>query len=89
MALVAAGNSISFLQIKNEFGGAPTLAGSSGISFGRYRVQWSNTASGGSLTNMPLDTGIPQSGIVSFSDFHSKKLNVVVCRVLVMMMYDV
>ena len=78
MALVAAGNSISFLQIKNEFGGAPTLAGSSGISFGRYRVQWSNTASGGSLTNMPLDTGIPQSGIVSFSDFHSKKLNVVV-----------
>ena len=78
MALPGVGNSISFLKIKNEFGAASTFEGSSGLSFGRYRVQWSNTASGGSLTNLPLDTGIPQSGIVSFSNFHGKKLNVVV-----------
>ena len=70
MALPAPGNSISFLQIKNEFGAAP--------SFGAYRVQWSNTASGGSLSNQPLDTGIPQSGQIKFSDFSGKKLNVVV-----------
>ena len=43
MALPTSGNSISFLQIKNEFGIPP------GFSFGAYRVQWSNTASGGSL----------------------------------------
>lgn len=70
MALPAPGNSISFLQIKNEFGSAP--------SFGAYRVQWSNTADGGSLSNQPLDTGIPQSGQIKFSDFSGKKLNVVV-----------
>ena len=70
MALPAPGNSISFLQIKNEFGAAP--------SFGAYRVQWSNTADGGSLSNQPLDTGIPQSGQIKFSDFSGKKLNMVV-----------
>jgi len=72
MALPTSGNSISFLQIKNEFGIPPAF------SFGAYRVQWSNTASGGSLSNQPLDTGIPQSGEIKFSDFYGKKLNVVV-----------
>jgi len=72
MALPTSGNSISFLQIKNEFGIPP------GFSFGAYRVQWSNTTSGGSLSNQPLDTGIPQSGQIKFSDFYGKKLNVVV-----------
>jgi hypothetical protein len=32
----------------------------------------------GSLANLPLDTGIPQSGSISFSDFYSKRLNIVV-----------
>lgn len=72
MALPTSGNSISFLQIKNEFGIPPSF------SFGAYRVQWSNTADGGSLSNQPLDTGIPQSGQIKFSDFYGKKLNVVV-----------
>ncbi len=70
MALPGVGQSISITEIRKEFGIAPT--------FGAYRVQWSNTADGGSISNRPLDTGIPQSGIVSFSDFHGKKLNVVV-----------
>lgn len=70
MALPGVGNSISFLEIRNEFGVAP--------SFGSYRVQWSNTASGGSLSNQPLDAGIPQAGQIKFSDFNGKKLNVVV-----------
>ena len=70
MALPGVGQSISMTEIRKEFGIAP--------SFGAYRVQWSNTADGGSISNRPLDTGIPQSGIVSFSDFHGKKLNVVV-----------
>ena len=70
MALPVSGNSISFLQIQNEFGNTS--------SFGAYRVQWSNTADGGSLSNQPLDTGIPQSGQIRFSDFIGKKLNVVV-----------
>ena len=70
MALPGIGNSISFLQIQNEFGIAP--------SFGAYRVQWSNTADGGSLSNQPLDAGIPQTGQIKFSDFNGKKLNVVI-----------
>ena len=70
MALPGVGNSISFLEIQNEFGIAP--------SFGAYRVQWSNTADGGSLSNQPLDAGIPQAGQIKFSDFNGKKLNVVV-----------
>ena len=70
MALPGVGNSISFLEIQNEFGIAP--------SFGAYRVQWSNTADGGSLSNQPLDAGIPQTGQIKFSDFNGKKLNVVI-----------
>lgn len=60
--------SISFSQIAAEFG-TP-----SGKNIGAYRV--SQTVSG--LTTMPLDTGIPQSGPIKFSDFYSKQLNVVV-----------
>ena len=69
MALSGIG-SISINQIQQEFGIAP--------SFGAYRVQWSNTDDGGSLSNQPLDTGIPQSGQISFDNFRGKKLNVVV-----------
>jgi hypothetical protein len=67
MALQASG-SISASDISREFG--PTT----NISFGAYRV--SQTV--GTLSNLPLDTGIPQSGPIAFSDFYSKKLNVVV-----------
>jgi hypothetical protein len=67
MALQASGT-IYFSQIVNEFG-LP-----SGRNLGSYRV--SNNV--GTLENLPLDDGIPQSGTIKFSDFYSKKLNVVV-----------
>lgn len=66
MAIKASGSSLSFSEIKAEFGNSNTLGG--------YRV--SQTI--GSLSNLPLDTGIPQSGAISFSDFYSKELNIVV-----------
>ena len=67
MALQASGP-ISFSQISNEFGLPPNK------NMGAYRV--SQTV--GELSNLPLDTNIPQSGAISFSNFYSKKLNVVV-----------
>lgn len=67
MALQSSGQ-ISFSQIADEFG-VPN-----GNRFGSYRV----TESVGSLSNLPLDTGIPQSGQIKFSNFYSKRLNVVV-----------
>jgi hypothetical protein len=67
MALPASG-SISFSQISNEFG-LP-----SGRNLGAYRV----SQNVGTLGNLPLDTGIPSSGTIRFSDFRGKRLNVVV-----------
>ena len=65
MALQASGQ-ISFSDISNEFGNAGSL--------GAYRV--SQTI--GELSNLPLDNGVPQTGAISFSDFYSKRLNIVV-----------
>jgi hypothetical protein len=67
MALQASGP-ISFSEIATEFGTPP------GINLGAYRV--SETI--GSLPNLPLDAGIPQSGTIRFSDFYNKRLNIVV-----------
>jgi hypothetical protein len=67
MALQASGP-ISFSQIAAEFGTPP------GRNLGAYRV--SETI--GSLVNMPLDAGIPQSSTIRFSDFYNKRLNTVV-----------
>ena len=67
MTLQASGP-ISFSQIANEFGTPP------GKNLGAYRV----SQSVGSLSGLPLDTGIPQSGPIGFGSFYSKKLNVVV-----------
>ena len=66
MALQASGP-ISFSQISNEFGSP------SGKNLGAYRI--SQTV--GDLT-IPLDAGIPTSGTIRFSNFYSKRLNVVV-----------
>ena len=65
MALQASGQ-ISFSDISNEFGNAGSL--------GAYRV--SQTI--GELSNLPLDNGVPHTGAISFSDFYSKRLNIVV-----------
>ena len=68
MAIKASGNPLSFSEIEAEFGQ------NNDRDLGEYRV--SQTV--GALSNQPLDTGIPQSGEIKFSDFYSKRLNVIV-----------
>ena len=68
MAVKASGSPLSFSEIETEFGQ------NSDRDLGEYRV--SQTVSG--LSNQPLDTGIPQSGAIKFSDFYSKRLNVII-----------
>ena len=68
MALQSSGNPISFQNIIDEFGENDTK------SMGEYRV--SQTV--GALSNQPLDTGIPQTGAIKFSEFYSKRLNVII-----------
>ncbi len=68
MGLQASGNPISFSDITTEFGLPPNR------NLGAFRV----SQNVGSLSNLPLDAGIPQSGTIRFSDFYSKKLNVIV-----------
>jgi len=67
MALQGSGT-ISFGQISAEFGMPP------GKNLGAYRV----SETYGSMQNLPIDTGVPQSGQIKFSDFYNKQLNVVV-----------
>ena len=73
MTIKAAGgspptNSLSFFEIEAEFGS------NSERSLGDYRL----SQNVGDLSNLPLDSGVPTSGEIKFSDFYSKKLNVVV-----------
>ena len=72
MTIKASGSSLSFTEIATEFGN------STNNQLGNYRVNFNNTPQGGSFSNLPLDAGIPQSGPISFSDFYSKQLNIVV-----------
>ena len=67
MTLQSSG-SISFSQIETEFGSNGSR------SLGAYRVSQNI----GTLTNLPLDVGIPQSGQISFGQFRGKEANVVV-----------
>jgi len=67
MALQASGT-IRYSEIIAEFG-TPNNGG-----LGEYRV----SENVGSLSNLPLDIGVPQSGQIKFSDFYSKRLNQVV-----------
>ena len=67
MAIKGSGSSLAFSEIEAEFGANGER------SLGDYRL----SQSVGELT-LPLDTGIPSSGQIKFSDFYSKKLNVVV-----------
>ena len=79
MTLPSSG-SLSFSEIETEFGSN----GNRGM--GRYRansIHFTNkTASDiGRITEggyLPLDTGIPKTGTIKFSDFRGKSLNVVV-----------
>ena len=67
MALQSSG-AISYSDIKTEFGD-PTNK-----NIGAYRV----SQNVGELSGLPLDTGIPKTGAISFSDFYGKQLNIVV-----------
>ena len=68
MTIKSSGSSLSFSEIEAEFGANGSR------SLGAYRL----SQSVGSLSNLPLDSGIPTSGQIKFSDFYSKKLNIVV-----------
>ena len=68
MTIKSSGSSLSFSEIESEFGANGSR------SLGGYRT----TQSVGSLSNLPLDSGIPTSGQIKFSDFYGKQLNVVV-----------
>ena len=77
MAIKGSGTSLSFSEIRTEFG---ANVGSTGVSLGRYRNSDSNFSNKnvGSLTDLPLDTGIPKTGQIKVSDFYTKKLNIIV-----------
>ena len=68
MTIKSSGNPLAFSEIETEFGANGTR------SLGSYRI----TQSVGTLSNLPLDTGIPSSGQIKFSDFYGKQLNIVV-----------
>ena len=68
MAVKSSGNPLAFSEIETEFGQ------NNDRDLGEYRV--SQTV--GALSNQPLDTGIPQSGTIKFSEFYSKRLNVII-----------
>ena len=76
MTIKASGNPLAFTEIEAEFGGTP------GRSFGKYRRDdpafTNESPSGSSLSGLPLDTGIPTSGEIKFSQFYGKKLNMVI-----------
>jgi len=67
MTLQSSGQ-LNFSDITNEFGTPPNN------NLGAFRVSENH----GSLSNLPLDITIPQSGEIKFSDFYGRRLNVVV-----------
>ncbi len=68
MTIKSSGSSLSFSEIEAEFGSNGSR------SLGAYRL----SQSVGSLSNLPLDSGVPTSGQIKFSDFYGKRLNIVV-----------
>ena len=67
MTLPSSGQ-LNFSDITNEFGTPPNN------NLGAFRISENH----GSLSNLPLDNTIPQSGEIKFSDFYGRRLNVVV-----------
>lgn len=76
MALPNSPSELRFSQLESEFGRNGKR------SLGDYRVSdnYANARGGAAVAvgNLPLDDGIPQSGTIKFSDFHGKRLNMVV-----------
>ncbi len=75
MTLQSSGT-IRWSEIRDEFG--PNV-GTTGVSLGRYRNSDLNFGNKnvGTLTDLPLDVGVPKSGTISASNFYSKRLNMV------------
>ena len=78
MTIKSSGTQLSFSEIETEFGNNP------GRSLGQYRRDdpsgnFANASpTGSSLSNLTLDSGVPASGEIKFSDFYGKKLNMVI-----------
>ena len=78
MALPSSPNTLSFSQIEGEFGQNPRR------SLGEYRIADPDVGDLGTLgldndgTGGNLSPTIPTSGTIRFSDFHGKRLNIVV-----------
>lgn len=72
MAIKGSGSSLSFSEIENEFGSNSSKNGGN-RSLGGYRI----SETYGNYTTT-LDSGIPSSGQIKFSDFYNKRLNIVV-----------
>ena len=78
MTVKNSGSQLSFSEIEAEFGSNPAR------SLGQYRRDdpsgnFDNASpTGSSLSGLPLDTGIPVSGEIKFSDFYGKQLNMIV-----------
>ena len=68
MTIKSSGSSLAFSEIEAEFGANGSR------SLGSYRL----SQSVGELSNLPLDSGVPTSGQIKFSDFYGKSLNVIV-----------
>tara|TARA_A100001388_G_scaffold236402_1_gene190347 strand:- start:1221 stop:2204 length:984 start_codon:yes stop_codon:yes gene_type:complete len=67
MTIKSSGSSLAFSEIESEFGANGSR------SLGAYRI----SQNVGELS-LPLDSSIPTSGQIKFSDFYGKSLNVVV-----------
>ena len=75
-------NPLSFSEIEAEFG-----SGGGQRRLGKYRSSdpafqnegpFGNSADNSMLGTRPLDTGVPTSGTIKFSDFYGKKLNMII-----------
>jgi len=79
MVLPSGESPISFSGIRTEFGTDGNNA-TGPVRLGQYRT--TDSAFGnknvGELSNLPLDTGISQSGSINVDSFHGKRLNTVV-----------
>ncbi len=81
MTIKSSGSQLAFTEIEAEFG-----AGGGERRLGKYRRDdilftydgTNKNLGNSSLGTPPLDTGIPTSGEIKFSDFYGKKLNLVI-----------
>jgi hypothetical protein len=74
MVIKSSGSSLSFSEIISEFGPSAPTGGNQRSRLGDYRL----TTDYGGVTLTGVDSGVPGSGAIKFSDLYGKRLNVVV-----------